>query len=167
MAKLAKLQVEMQKSPVELHKSQAQFVIEIRTSLNNQSTKIKNLKVQVGQMATMLNERQQGFLPSTSEVNPRSEGKEHCKAITLRSGKIVENSIQVDGNDKEAENASKNSVVNEPKKDNVKAPSREDIPTILFSQCLKKNMSRPYPYLGEDRGRDTGLRLYNLLFGHW
>ena len=79
----------------------------------------------------------------------------------------MENSIQVDGNDKEAENASKNSVVNEPKKDNVKAPSREDTPTIPFSQRLKKNMSHPYPCLGEERGRDTGLRLYNLLFGHW
>ena len=82
MAKLAKLQVEMQKSQVELHKSQAQFFIEIRTSLNNQSTQIKNLEVQVGQMATMLNERLQGFLPSTSEVNPR---REEAKNIAKQS----------------------------------------------------------------------------------
>ena len=43
----------------------------------------------MGQMATMLFERPQGSLPSTSEVNPKGEGKEHCKAITLRSGREV------------------------------------------------------------------------------
>ena len=41
----------------------------------------------MGQMATMLSERPQGSLLSTLEVNPRGEGKEHCKAITLRSGR--------------------------------------------------------------------------------
>ena len=38
----------------------------------------------------MMNERQQISLPSTSEVNPRRERKEHCKDITLRSGKELE-----------------------------------------------------------------------------
>ena len=32
-------------------------------------------------------ERQRGALPSNSEVNPRQEGNEHVKAITLRSRK--------------------------------------------------------------------------------
>ena len=41
----------------------------------------------MGQMATLLTERQQGSLPRNSEVNPRKEGKEHIKAITLRSGR--------------------------------------------------------------------------------
>ena len=43
----------------------------------------------MGQMVTMLTKRPQGALPSTSKVNPRREGKEHCKAITLRSGREV------------------------------------------------------------------------------
>ena len=38
-------------------------------------------------MATLLTARQQGSLPSNLEVNPRGEGKEHVKAITLRSGR--------------------------------------------------------------------------------
>ena len=37
----------------------------------------------------MLSKRPQGSLPSTSEVNPRREGQDHCKAITLRSGREV------------------------------------------------------------------------------
>ena len=38
-------------------------------------------------MDNLLTERHQGSLPSNSEVNPGSEGKEHVKAITLRSGR--------------------------------------------------------------------------------
>ena len=41
----------------------------------------------MGQMATLLTERQHGSLPSNLEVNLRREGKEHVKAITLRSGR--------------------------------------------------------------------------------
>ena len=41
----------------------------------------------MGQMATLLTKRQQGSLPSNLEINPRGEGKEHVKAITLGSGR--------------------------------------------------------------------------------
>ena len=57
------------------------------TQLHNQATRLRNLEVQIGQMATMLTERQQGSLPNNSEVSPRIEGKEHVKAITLRSSR--------------------------------------------------------------------------------
>ena len=48
----------------------------------------------MGQMASLLSERQQRKLPSTSEVNPRREGKENCKAVTLRSGKTLEQLVK-------------------------------------------------------------------------
>ena len=38
-------------------------------------------------MANLLTERLPGSLLSNSEVNPRREGNEHVKAVTLRSGK--------------------------------------------------------------------------------
>ena len=41
----------------------------------------------MGPMANILTKRQQGSLPSNSERNPRGDGKEHVKAITLRSGR--------------------------------------------------------------------------------
>ena len=44
----------------------------------------------MGQMTNLLTERQQGYLPSNLEVNPRGEGKEYCKDITLRSGRELE-----------------------------------------------------------------------------
>ena len=54
------------------------------TQLNNQVAQLRNLEVQMSQMATLLTKRQQGSLPSTLEVNQRREVKEHGKAITLR-----------------------------------------------------------------------------------
>ncbi|XP_062075256.1 uncharacterized protein LOC133779295 [Humulus lupulus] len=46
----------------------------------------RNLETQMGKLATLMANRGQGNLPSTTEFNP----KEHCKAITLRSGKKYE-----------------------------------------------------------------------------
>ena len=60
------------------------------TQLNNQAAQLRNLEVHMGQMANLLAERQLGSLPSNSEVNPRREGNEHVKAITLRSGRELE-----------------------------------------------------------------------------
>ena len=48
----------------------------------------------MGQMANLLTERQKGSLPSNSEVKSRGEGKEHVKAITLRSGRELGTSGQ-------------------------------------------------------------------------
>ena len=44
----------------------------------------------MGKMDLFLNENKQDNLPSTSEVNPRREGIEHCKVITLKSVKELE-----------------------------------------------------------------------------
>ena len=60
------------------------------TQLNNQAAQLRNLEVQMGQMANLLTERQPGSLPSSSEVNPRRDGNEHVKAVMLRSGKELE-----------------------------------------------------------------------------
>ena len=63
-------------------------------------------------MASLFSQRQQGNLPSTSEVNRRREGKEHCKAITLRNGKTLEKLAE---NHEDAENSvggEKNSAEN-------------------------------------------------------
>ena len=44
----------------------------------------------MGQMASLLTERQSGSLSSNLEVNPRRDVNEHVKAVTLRSGKELE-----------------------------------------------------------------------------
>ena len=75
-------------------KSHDKFENETRTSLNNQAAQLRNLEVQIGQMASLLSERQHENLPSTSDVNPRREGNEHCKVVTLRSGKTLDQPVE-------------------------------------------------------------------------
>ena len=41
----------------------------------------------MGKMANILTARRQGSLPTYLEKNPRGDGREHIKAITLRSGR--------------------------------------------------------------------------------
>ena len=40
-------------------------------------------------MANILTKRHQGSLPSNSKKNSRGDGREHVKAITLRSGREI------------------------------------------------------------------------------
>ncbi|CAN6691669.1 unnamed protein product [Malus baccata var. baccata] len=61
-----------------------------KLAFKNLTASVGNLETQVGQLATMFNEREKGKFPSQSEQNPR--GIEHCKVIrTLRSGKSYDN----------------------------------------------------------------------------
>ncbi|XP_060969103.1 uncharacterized protein LOC133036595 [Cannabis sativa] len=64
--------------------------------IQSQAASLRNLEVQLGQLANDLKNRPQGTLPSDTE-NPRRDGKEHCKAVTLRSGKIIESNVAATG----------------------------------------------------------------------
>ncbi|XP_060960878.1 uncharacterized protein LOC133031405 [Cannabis sativa] len=59
------------------------------TAIQSQATSMRTLENQVRQLANELRNRPQGTLPSDTE-NPRRDGKEHCKAVILRSGKVLE-----------------------------------------------------------------------------
>ena len=134
-------------------KSHDKFDNDTRTSLNNQAAQLRNLGVQMGQMASLLSERQHGNLPSTSEVNPRREGKEHYKAVTLRSGKTIGQSVEAREEDENPVGDEKSSVeiaedverlVNKPVLDTLeKAEARkslyDDRTIILYPQRLRKN----------------------------
>ena len=64
------------------------FINDTQANFKNQGASICNLEHQVGKISKFLTERTQGALPSNTERNPR----EHAKAITLRSGKELEQS---------------------------------------------------------------------------
>ncbi|KAL5577772.1 hypothetical protein UlMin_019471 [Ulmus minor] len=64
------------------------FINDTQANFRNQGSSIRNLEHQVGEISKLLTERTQGPLPSNTERNPR----EHAKAITLRSGKELEQS---------------------------------------------------------------------------
>ena len=84
------------------------------THLQNQLAHIRNLETQLGQMAALLTERKQGSLLSTLEVNPRTKGKEQCKAIPGSPPVVVEEPIQKDQSEKE-ENEKEMSTMKKPK----------------------------------------------------
>ena len=54
---------------------------------------IRNLEIQVRQMASERTISPQGALPSNTEA-PRGNGKEQCQAVTLRSGKVLPTEMQ-------------------------------------------------------------------------
>ncbi|KAH9668785.1 hypothetical protein KPL70_021515 [Citrus sinensis] len=70
----------------ELTTNMSQFMTKTETTFQNQSASIRNLEVQVGQIANLLSSRQQGSLPSNTEMNPR----EQVNATVLWSGKQLD-----------------------------------------------------------------------------
>ena len=88
--------VDLEKALAQMLTSHTTFMNETKATMQNQSTQLnnhaaqlRNLEVKMGQMANLLTKRQQGSLPSNSEINLRGERKEYCKEITLRSGREV------------------------------------------------------------------------------
>ena len=57
------------------------------TLLQNQGASIRNLETRMRQITSSLNTRPYGTLPANTQPNPRTDRMEHCKMITLRSGK--------------------------------------------------------------------------------
>ena len=89
--------VDLEQALVQMLTSHSAFMNETKanmqqqaTQLNNQAAQLRSLEAQMGQMTNSLTERQPGSLPSNSEINPRRDGNEHVKAVTLRSGKDLE-----------------------------------------------------------------------------
>ncbi|XP_057444161.1 uncharacterized protein LOC130736341 [Lotus japonicus] len=65
------------------------FMNETRTSLKNHESPINNLETQVGQIAKAIAERFPSTFPSDTLVNPKDSKSENCSAVTLRSGKTL------------------------------------------------------------------------------
>ncbi|XP_071926164.1 uncharacterized protein [Coffea arabica] len=94
--------------------------------LDQLTTMYRNVEVQIGQIASSLNNRNQGELPSKTEVNP----KEHVKAIILRSGKQLEDppvmEVEKDENEKQEEKQRNQEAIVE---ENSREESRENQPS--------------------------------------
>ncbi|XP_062103405.1 uncharacterized protein LOC133814464 [Humulus lupulus] len=103
---------------------------------------IRNLETQMGQLATLMANRAQGNLPSTTEVNP----KENCKAITLRSGKNYvgpseKQPVEEVGQDQQAQAPTQKEKKHSEKKATEGIPTKEASPPISIEHHIKI----PYP----------------------
>ena len=116
------------------------FMAETRTALQNQSAQIRSLETQINQLANANNTRQQGTLPSNTVVNP----KDHCNAITLHSGTVVEEKVKKPCSTEKARE--KEPIVEESTKEEVTetktAPQRIPYPQRLVNNKLDKQFSR-------------------------
>ncbi|XP_062109879.1 uncharacterized protein LOC133821751 [Humulus lupulus] len=110
-----------------------QFMTKTRSS-------IRNLENQIGQLATLMENRAQGNLPSTTEVNP----KEECQAITLRSGKKYEEpSVEQSDEDKVQDQQAQGTVEKKQGENKVTEylPTKEAKPQVSIDHHIKI----PYP----------------------
>ncbi|KAH9686774.1 hypothetical protein KPL70_014506 [Citrus sinensis] len=123
----------------QLTTNMSQFMTKTKTTFQNQAASIRNLEVQMGQIANLLSSKRQGSLPSNTETNP----KEQVNAIILRSGKQLEDlpkeAKKVD--EKQVEDTTKvskaiSSKIPQPK---PAAPVKAYVPPIPFPQRLRKN----------------------------
>ncbi|KAL5561694.1 hypothetical protein UlMin_031441 [Ulmus minor] len=106
---------------------------------------LRNLENQVGQLATALSSRPSGALPSNTE-SPHRDGKEHAKAITLRSGNTVEAPEARKIAQKESDLVQEEVITEQEKnqRENMevsKATTRQELSKV--SGCLK---ATPYQY---------------------
>nr|KYP38160.1 hypothetical protein KK1_040614 [Cajanus cajan] len=91
----------------------------MQVSMNNQKNteaSIKNLEVQVGQLAKQLADMSGGPFSANTKTNP----KEHCKAITTRNGKVVGANVGVSENNEGAENEGENNEMKEVEEESKK-----------------------------------------------
>ena len=113
--------------------------------VQSNSASIRNLELQMGQLAKIVGERSQGQLPSNTEENPRK-----LMAITLRSGKTIESASPKDSEENKADKEAEDNEVIEIPKPNVPktstlcdnppppSPVQPYVPPIPYLQRLKK-----------------------------
>ena len=69
------------------------FMNETRTNFRNQGASIRNLEVQMGQLAEKLNERPQGSLPSNTVTNPHEQVGQFWKKLSKLERKILKRKL--------------------------------------------------------------------------
>ncbi|XP_060969758.1 uncharacterized protein LOC133036986 [Cannabis sativa] len=108
--------------------------------IQSQVASLRNLEVQLGQLANDLRNKPQGTLPSDTE-NPRRDGEEHCKAVTLKSGKIIESNLAATGSKEPS------SIQKEGEMKKKPATSAAEIPPVVTASsqhsAAKKSLQKP------------------------
>ncbi|KAM6589718.1 hypothetical protein CsatA_012323 [Cannabis sativa] len=104
--------------------------------IQSQAASLRNLEVQLGQLANDLKNRPQGTLPSDTE-NPRRDGKEHCKVVTLRSGKIIESNVAATGSKEPS------SIQKEGEMKKKPATSAAEIPPVVTASSQHSAAEKP------------------------
>jgi len=124
--------------------------------LQSQAASLRTLENQVGQLANVLSNRPQGSLPSDTE-NPRRDGKEQCKAITLRNGRVIEQPTPQTA-------ATEHSSIQTQKVQQPPAESEQDVVDQNATAKLKQNKPErpppPFPQRFQNQKQDKQFRRF-------
>ncbi|KAL4276280.1 hypothetical protein AHAS_Ahas20G0191400 [Arachis hypogaea] len=121
---------------------------EFRSNIKNQGAAISKLEAQVGSLSKQIQMPTHTF-PSDTMANPRRE----CKAITLRSGKVVEESLPSQRNQGEVEN--------DPKTKNEEETPAPSPPKQVLKPYVPK---APYPQRLRKDGKDSQFSRFLEIF---
>ncbi|XP_057747052.1 uncharacterized protein LOC130966282 [Arachis stenosperma] len=121
---------------------------EFRSNIRNQGAAISKLEAQLGSLSKQIPMPTQTF-PSDTMVNLREE----CKAITLRSGKVVEEAFPCQSNQEEE-------ATNKPE-----TKKEEETPASSPKQILKPYVPKaPYPQRLRKDGKDSQISRFLEIF---
>nr|KYP42092.1 hypothetical protein KK1_036515 [Cajanus cajan] len=129
-----------------------QFMQVYITNQKNTEAFIRNLEVQIGQLAKQLAEQQSNNFLANTQVNP----KEYCQSITTRRGTMIERGIEVELN-KEAgkiENNKKKSEKDERSNGAVREKSKKKRKEVNRPPPMK---NLPYPHAPSKKDKERQL----------
>ncbi|KAL5549722.1 hypothetical protein UlMin_004953 [Ulmus minor] len=142
------------------------FMNKIETHIQNQGVALRNLENQVGQLATALSSRPSGALPSNTE-SPQRDGKEHAKAITLRSGNIVEVPEARKRNQKESDLVQEEGITEQAKiqqenreVENSAEKSDADVSVVLQQTHQQRRPPPPFPQRFQKQQQDKKFQKF-------
>jgi hypothetical protein len=150
-------------------KMTGQSISDIRQSTMVNTQAISKLKMQMGQLANHLGERDKGKLPSQAVNNPKacgnSSNQEHVQAIvTLRSGKRVDNKVvNPEEDDAEKEEQREEEEQKEEKGDNQKEGDAEPSTVTPVVKEPPRALVPKAPYLERLQAPRNGGKLEDIL----
>nr|XP_016472041.1 PREDICTED: uncharacterized protein LOC107794097 [Nicotiana tabacum] len=117
------------------------YIMVTDEKMKSQGSTLKNKEIKLSQLETLVSEKIQGPLPSNTEKNP----KEHLKAITLRSGKLLdepyadqsEQQVNTNKNIEIPSELSEEKEVNKKEENNIEKLTSFPV-TIPFPQKMKR-----------------------------
>src|SRR3954464_12690982 len=127
--------------------------------LQNHDSILKNLEQQVGQIHSLLSQRQPGKLPSDTEKNPR----EHVNAVTLRSGTTYEGQ-QVVVNEKKDEAVPENNDEQEEVDNEVERAKEKERVDQRVKEYVAKYNRPPFPSRLKDQTEDKQYSKFLKMF---
>ncbi|XP_062075741.1 uncharacterized protein LOC133779856 [Humulus lupulus] len=136
-----------------------EYIVKNEAMIQSQATSLRNLETQVGQLANELRNRPQGALPSDTK-NSRNVGNEHCKAVTLRSGKGLENSKKSAGHKGEPSSIQNNEKVSENAENSRKLASAQNAAASEPSQSSPEIQKLPFPQRFQKQKQESQFKRF-------